>query len=132
MTTDESLPAQADVEEATPVAGHQRKKPAGSHWPPRCHGEIVRYELSEDERVCAHDGHALVEIGGEISELIDVIPDQVHVLQHHRIKYACSCCDQSLKVALTPARIIARGLLTEAAQACVITGKYQFGMPLYR
>ena len=26
----------------------------------------------------------------------------------------------------------ARGLLSEAAQAWVITGKYQFGMPLYR
>ena len=82
--------------------------------------------------MCAHDGHALVEIGAEVSEQMDVIPEQVRVLQHHRIKYACPCCDQSLKVAPTPARIIPRGLLTEAAQAWVITGKYQFGMPLYR
>ena len=37
-----------------------------------------------------------------------------------------------MKVASTPARIIPRGLLTEEAQAWVITGKYQFGMPLYR
>ncbi len=44
----------------------------------------------------------------------------------------CPCCDQSLKVAPTPARIIPRGLLTEQAQAWIITGKYQFGMPLYR
>lgn len=82
--------------------------------------------------MCAHDGHALVEIGAEVSEQMDVIPEQVRVLQHHRIKYACPCCDQSLKVAPTPARILPRGLLTEQAQAWVITGKYQFGMPLYR
>ncbi|CAM3485051.1 Transposase [Paracidovorax anthurii] len=79
--------------------------------------------------MCAHDDHALVEIGAEVSEQIDVIPEQVRVLQHHRIKDACPCCDQSLKVV---ARIIPRGLLTEAAQAWVITGKYQLGMPLYR
>jgi transposase len=92
----------------------------------------VRHELPEAERVCAHDGHALVEIGAEITEQMDVIPEQVRVLQHHRIKYACPCCDQGLKVAPVPARIIPRALLTEAAQAWVITGKYQFGMPLYR
>jgi transposase len=72
------------------------------------------------------------EIGAEVSEQMDIIPEQVRVLQHHRIKYACPCCDQSLKIAPTPARIIPRGLLTEQAQAWVITGKYQFGMPLYR
>ena len=121
-----------DEEESTPVAGHQRKKRGRRPLDPTLPREIVRHELPEAERVCAHDGHALVEIGAEISEQMDVIPEQVRVLQHHRIKYACPCCDQSLKVAPTPARIIPRGLLTEQAQAWVITGKYQFGMPLYR
>jgi transposase len=51
---------------------------------------------------------------------------------HHRIKYACPCFDLSLKVTPAPARIIPRGLLSDAAQAWIITGKYQFGMPLYR
>jgi transposase len=35
--------------------------------------EIVRHELPEAERVCAHDGHALVEIGAEISEQVDML-----------------------------------------------------------
>jgi transposase len=121
-----------DEEESTPVAGHQRKKRGRKPLDPALPREILRHELPEAERVCAHDGHALVEIGAEVSEQMDVIPEQVRVLQHHRIKYACPCCDQSLKVAPTPARIIPRGLLTEQAQAWVITGKYQFGMPLYR
>jgi len=129
--TDQTPPAEAE-EESTPVAGHQRKKRGRKPLDPALPREIVRHELPEAERVCAHDGHALVEIGAEVSEQLDVIPEQVRVLQHHRIKYACPCCDQSLKVAPTPARIIPRGLLSEAAQAWVITGKYQFGMPLYR
>ncbi|PYE72706.1 IS66 family transposase, partial [Xylophilus ampelinus] len=130
--TDQTPQAETDEEESTPVAGHQRKKRGRKPLDPALPREIVRHELPEAERVCAHDGHALVEIGAEISEQLHIIPEQVRVLQHQRIKYACPCCDRSLKVALTPARIIARGLLTEAAQAWVITGKYQFGMPLYR
>lgn len=129
--TAQTPPATQD-KESTAVAGHQRKKRGRKPLDPALPREIVRHELPEAERVCAHDGHALVEIGAEISEQMDVIPEQVRVLQHHRIKYACPCCDQGLKVAPTPARIIPRGLLTERAQAWVITGKYQFGMPLYR
>lgn len=130
--TSQTLPAETDDEESTPVAGHQRKKRGRKPLDPALPRDIVRHELPESERVCAHDGHALVEIGAEVSEQMHVIPEQVRVLQHHRIKYACPCCDLSLKVAPTPARIIPRGLLTEEAQAWVITGKYQFGMPLYR
>jgi transposase len=130
--TAQTLPAEIDDEDSTPVAGHQRKKRGRKPLDPALPRDIVRHELPESERVCAHDGHALVEIGAEVSEQMHVIPEQVRVLQHHRIKYACPCCDLSLKVAPTPARIIPRGLLTEEAQAWVITGKYQFGMPLYR
>jgi len=130
--TDQTPSAETDEEESTPVAGHQRKKRGRKPLDPALPREIVRHELPEAERVCAHDGHALVEIGAEISEQMDVIPEQVRALQHHRIKFACPCCDLSLKVAPAPVRIIPRGRLTEQAQAWVITGKYQFGMPLYR
>ena len=130
--TDQTPAAQNEEEQSTPVAGHQRKKRGRKPLDAALTREIVRHELPEAERVCAHDGSALVEIGTELSEQIDVIPEQVRVLQHHRVKYACPCCDLSLKVTPAPARIIPRGLLTEWAQAWVITGKYQFGMPLYR
>jgi transposase len=130
--TDQTPAAEADEEESTQVAGHKRKKRGRKPLDPNLPRDIVRHELPEGERVCAHDGSALVEIGAEVSEQMHVIPEQVRVLQHHRIKYACPCCDLSLKVAPAPARIIPKGLLTEQAQAWIITGKYQFGMPLYR
>ncbi|MGH7471940.1 MAG: IS66 family transposase [Longimicrobiales bacterium] len=125
-------PAQEDTP-GTKVAAHARKK-RGHRKPldPNLPREAVRHELPEAERFCAHDGHALVEIGVEISEQIDVIPEQVRVVQHQRVKYACPCCDLGIKVTPAPARIIARGLFTESALAWIATGKYQFGMPLYR
>ena len=103
--TDQTPPAETDEEDSTAVAGHQRKKRGRKPLDPALPRDIVRHELPESERVCAHDGHVLVEIGAEVSEQMHVIPEQVRVLQHHRIKYACPCCDLSLKVAPTPARI---------------------------
>ncbi|BBA34437.1 mobile element protein [Methylocaldum marinum] len=73
---------------AIEVTGHRRqkrgRKPLDSHLP----REIVRHELPESERVCAHDGTALIEIGVDISEQLDIIPQQVRVIQHQRVKYA--------------------------------------------
>ena len=61
-----------------------------------------------------------------------MIPEQVRVIQHQRVKYACPCCDLGIKVTPAPPRIIPRGLLTESALAWIASGKYQFGMPIYR
>jgi transposase len=129
--------AQPVAEESTPdtaivVATHNRKKRGRKPLDPYLPREIVRHELPESERICAQDGHTLVEIGAEISEQLDIIPQQVRVIQHQRIKYACPCCDDSIRVTPVPARIIPKGLLTEAALAWVITAKYQDALPLYR
>ena len=114
------------------VAGHQRQKRGRKPLDPALPREVIRHELPEAERVCPHDGAALVEIGIETSEQLDIIPQQVRVLQHQRVKYACPCCDQGIKVTPAPVRIIAKGLLTEAALAWVVTSKYQDSLPLYR
>lgn len=127
-----AAPAQEDTPE-TKVDAHTRKK-RGHRKPldPNLPREVVRHELPEAERFCTNDGHALVEIGVETSEQLDVIPEQLRVIQHQRIKYACPCCDLGIKVTPAPPRIIPRGLLSESALAWIATGKYQFGMPLYR
>ncbi|WGS84043.1 IS66 family transposase [Methylomonas sp. UP202] len=57
---------------------------------------------------------------------------KVRVIQHHRIKYACPCCDNSIRVTPAPARITPKGLLTETALAWIATAKYQDSLPLYR
>ena len=134
----EALAPTADTPVATEdgssidVAGHRRQKRGRKPLDPALPREVIRHELPEAERICPHDGAALVEIGVETSEQLDIIPQQVRVLQHQRVKYACPCCDQGIKVTPAPARIIAKGLLTEAALAWVVTSKYQDSLPLYR
>ena len=94
--------------------------------------QIERHELPASERICPHDGSTLVEIGVEASEQIEIIPQQVRVIRHERVKYACPCCDGSLRLAPKPAQIIPKGLFTAGALAWVITAKYEDSLPLYR
>ncbi len=99
----------AQEAEGTPgieVAGHARKKHGRKPLDPALPRVEVRHELPESERVCPLDGQALVEIGVEISEQLDIVPQQIRVLQHQRVKYACPCCDGGIKTTPAPARII--------------------------
>ncbi|MFJ7311513.1 IS66 family transposase zinc-finger binding domain-containing protein [Pseudomonas sp. NPDC098747] len=73
--------------------------------------------MPEAERTCPRDGYALTEIGVEISEHLDIVPQQIRVIQHQRVKYACPCCDGAIKVAPAPARISPKGVQTESALA---------------
>ena len=94
--------------------------------------QVERHELPIALRLCPHDGSALVEIGVEATEQLDIIPQQVRVIRHERVKYACPCCDGGLRLAAKPAQIIPKGLFTPAALAWVVTAKFEDGLPLYR
>lgn len=119
-------------QDALDVAGHKRlkrgRKPLDAELP----RHVVRHELSESERICPHDGATLKEIGVEASEQLDIIPQQVRVIRHERVKYACPCCDAGLRLASKPAQIIPKGLFSESALAWIVTSKYDDGLPLYR
>jgi transposase len=94
--------------------------------------EVVRHELPEAERVCPKDGAALAEIGVEVSEQLDILPQQVRVIRHERVKYACPCCDGALRLAPKAPQLIPKSLLSAAALAWVASAKYQDGLALYR
>lgn len=138
----EALGAQAEpaVEESSgnddsdkiDVPAHKRVKRGRKPLDPALPREVIRHELPEGERVCPHDGARLSEIGVEASEQLDIIPQQVRVIRHERVKYACPCCDGGMRLASRPAQIIPRGLFTEAALAWIATSKYLDGLPLYR
>lgn len=134
----ESLGAQAEPaaeesdDDKIDVPGHKRAKRGRKPLDPALPREVVRHELPEAERVCPHDGAALREIGVEASEQLDIVPQQVRVIRHERVKYACPCCDGGMRLAARPAQVIPKGLFTESALAWIATSKYLDGLPLYR
>ena len=115
------------------VAGYKRKPKRGRKpLDPALPRRVVRHDLPDSERICPHDGAALVEIGVEASEQIEIIPMRVQVRRDERVKYACPCCDGTLRLAPKPAQIIPKGLFSESTLAWIITAKYEDGLPLYR
>lgn len=128
-----ATPTQEDADAGqSDVAGHKRAKRGRKPLDPTLPRHVVRHELSDTDRVCAHDGATLVEIGVEASEQLDIIPQQVRVIRHERVKYACPCCDGGLRLAGKPAQIIPKGLFSESALAWMATSKFDDGLPLYR
>lgn len=114
------------------VPAHKRTKRGRKPLDPALPRTIVRHELPECDRACPHDGSALKEIGIEASEQLDIIPQQVRVIRHERVKYACPCCDGSVRLAPKPAQVIPKGLFSEGLLAWVIASKYCDGLPIYR
>jgi len=82
------------------VPAHTRKK-GGRRIPPKDLPRVrVEHDLPEASKQCTC-GHCLTRIGEETSFQYDVIPAKFQVLEHVKLKYACSNpkCDQPPKTA---------------------------------
>ena len=127
----ESIEQQAE-EQSIAIVGHQRKKSVRKPLPKNLPREQVIHDLAEDEKTCPHDGHALKEIGRDVSEQLEYIPATVKVIEHVRLKYACPCCEQGIKIAPLPAQVIPKSFAGPGLLAHVAVSKYEDGLPLYR
>jgi transposase len=110
-----------------PSKGKPGRKALASHLP----RVEVRYELPEIERVC-RCGAALKEFDVETSEQLDYVPAKIRVIRHVKAKYACTCCDGTVKVAAMPSQILPRTNATAGLLAQIATSKYVDGLPLSR
>lgn len=113
------------------VPAHARKKPGRKPLPSWLEREEILHDLSDEEKVCA-EGHALKEIGREVSEQLEFIPATAKVLRHVRVKYACPHCKASVKTAPMPPQPIPKSMASPGLLAHIVTSKYVDGLPLYR
>ena len=121
-----------DADEGIEVAAHTRsprgRKPLPAFLP---RVEIV-HDLDDAAKVCAADGAALVRIGEEVCEQLEIIPATIHVLRHVRPKYACPACHAGVHVAPPPPQPIPKSLASPALLAHVAVSKYVDALPLHR
>lgn len=92
----------------------------------------VIHDLPDAQKVCAADGTALVRIGEQVSEQLDIIPAQIRVLRHIRPQYACPCCKQGVHIAPVHAQLLPKSMASPALLAHIVTAKFVDGTPLYR
>jgi transposase len=92
----------------------------------------VIHDLPDDQKVCATDGTALVRIGEQVSEQLDIIPAKIRVLRHIRPQYACPCCKQGVHIAPVHAQLLPKSMASASLIAHIVTAKFVDGTPLYR
>lgn len=118
-------------EETITVPSHQRKKKPRVSIPDDLPREEIIYDLPEADKTCGC-GHTREVMGSEDHEQLDIIPAQVKVIRHRRLKYACPCCERAPVTAQKPNQAIEKSIASPGLLAFVATQKYCDALPLYR
>jgi len=122
-------------DEATPPEAHLKERrarqPKGGRASLPKHLPRIEEVIEPESTVCAC-GQDLHAIGEDVSERLDVVPAQFRVIVTRRPRYACRVCEDGIRQAPAPARLIPGGLPTEATVAQVLVSKYADHVPLYR
>jgi transposase len=94
--------------------------------------EIRRHELSEEDRKCPCCGDLRKEFGVEVSEQLEYVPAHWKAVEHHRVKYCCTACQENVAVAPKPPQPIEKGLPGPGLCAYSVLSKFGDHLPLYR
>jgi len=132
----ESVDSEPIVDTSIEVPSYKRKRSGRKKLPEDLPRIEVIYDLSDEEKVCPHDGHTLKEIGEKASEQLDIIPMQIQVIRHIRKQYACPCCEKNgngyLKTATKPKQPIEKSQASAGLLSYIAVSKYADSLPLYR
>jgi transposase len=136
----EQIPPQDDGNEAEPVTvnSYTREKRGRKPLDEKLPREEIIHDIPDDEKKCAC-GEELKRIGEEVSERLQVIPEQIYVERHVRPKYACRRCEGSadedkpaVRIAPAVPSIIPKSIVTPGLLAFVFVNKYVDHLPFYR
>ncbi len=125
---------EAEVEqlgEALAPGVDRAKRARAGRQPLPEHLPRIEHRHEPDSCTCAQCGRALVKIGEDVAEQLDVEPVRFFVHRHIRPQYACRACETVSAAPVAPA-LIDGGLASVGLYAWVLVGKYLDHMPLYR
>jgi transposase len=104
-------------------------KPARKPLPEHLPRQTVTHKPKQT--CCPECSGDLRQLGEDVSEQLDYVPESFRVIRHVRPKFACSNCETVVE-APAPSRPIARGLAGPGLLAHVLVSKYADHCPLYR
>jgi transposase len=85
----------------------------------------------EPENTTCGCGQAMVRIGEDVSERLDIIPAQFFVHRHIRGKWACKCCQTLVQEPVEP-HVIDKGMPTAGLVAHTAVSRFVDHIPYYR
>lgn len=89
------------------------------------------HDLKGTQKYCGSCGGFLSLIGYEVREQLDIIVKFI-VKRHKRLKYACRCCGDTIRLAPQPCQAIQKSMASSALLVTVLVDKYGDHLPLYR
>lgn len=112
--------------------------PAGNKRKPRRqplpeHLRRVEHLHEPENTTCptAGCGQAMVRIGEDVSERLDIVPAEFFVQRHVRGKWACKCCQVLVQESVAP-QIIDKGMPTSGLLAYTLVSRFVDHLPYYR
>ena len=114
--------------EADKPKGEAQRKPRREKLPE--HLRRVEHHHEPENTTCAC-GQAMVRIGEDVSERLDVVPAEFFVHRHVRGKWACKCCQQLVQEPVDP-QIIDKGVPTAGLLAHTLVARFVDHLPYYR
>ena len=138
---EETLAAdQADLE-AQLAALQAASKDSGDTTDPNTRRQPKRQALPDHLKRVEHHhepqnttcgcGQAMVRIGEDVSERLDIIPAQFFVHRHIRGKWACKCCQTLVQEPVEP-HVIDKGMPTAGLVAHTTVSRFVDHIPYYR
>jgi len=128
-TTDDDSTGDRPSGKDQPTKGNHRGR---RRLPANIQREILRHELSEEQRKCPCCGDLRKEFGVELSEQLEYVPAHWKALEHQRVKYCCTACQENVAVAPKPPQPIEKGLPGPGLCAYSVLSKFGDHLPLYR
>jgi len=123
--------AEADADSAPAAPSKPAKPRKRRQLPDGIERVRVTHELSDAERHGAC-GATLMPIGEEITEQLGILPQRHFVIQHVKVKYACSCKGCGVRTAPMPTPPIPGSQASPSLLSWSMMAKYHYGLPLYR
>lgn len=126
------------TEDTVEVPAHQRRKGGRKSIDERLPRVQIVHDIPDAEKHCDCAAE-LQRIGEEVSERIQVIPEQMWVERHVRPKYACHVCEGSgdeespaVRIAAAPPSMIPGSITTAGLLAFILVNKFVDHLPFYR
>lgn len=105
-----------------------RRKPKRQALPE--HLKRVEHHHEPENTTCGC-GQAMVRIGEDVSERLDIIPAEFFVHRHIRGKWACRCCQTLVQEPVEP-HVIDKGMPTAGMVAHTAVSRFVDHIPYYR
>ena len=125
------LALQGATEPSVPPVAPPTRKPRRQPLPEHLRRVEHHHEPENTNCPTPDCGRAMVRIGEDVSERLDIVPAEFFVHRHIRGKWACKCCQILVQEPVAP-QIIDKGMPTAGLLAHTLVSRFVDQLPYYR